>query len=89
MNTVYESKAIQDCKKICHTIRGSSCEKIKKIYFLPYLYRMVHTRYARYQPKIIFFQLCYLNRVEHEKCSEMCVWIVRFGQNLRKWDYFQ
>ena len=24
-----------------------------------------------YGPKIIFFQLCYLIRVEHKKCSEM------------------
>ena len=28
---------------------------------------------------------CYLIRVEHTKCSEMYVWIVRFGKNLRKW----
>ncbi len=27
-------------------------------------------------------------RVEHEKCSEMCVRIVRFGLKLRKWDHF-
>jgi hypothetical protein len=25
------------------------------------------------------FSFCYLVRVEHEKCSEMCYWIVRFG----------
>jgi hypothetical protein len=35
-----------------------------------------------------FFYFCYLIRVEHEKFSEMCVWIVRFGQKLRKWDCF-
>jgi hypothetical protein len=32
------------------------------------------------------FNFCYLIRVEHEKWSEMCVWIVRFGQKLRYWD---
>jgi hypothetical protein len=31
---------------------------------------------------------CYLIRVEHEKCSEMCIWIVGSGQKLRNWDYF-
>jgi hypothetical protein len=36
--------------------------------------------------KQLFSTLCYLIRVEHEKFSEMCVSIVRFGQNLRKWD---
>ena len=41
-----------------------------------------------YRSKIIFFQLCYLICVEHEKCSEMCVWNVSFGPKLRKWDYF-
>jgi hypothetical protein len=35
-----------------------------------------------------FSYFCYSIRVEHEKCSEMCVWIVGFGQNLRNWDYF-
>jgi hypothetical protein len=45
------------------------------------------SRYGRVRPKIIFFHLCYLIRVEYEKCSAMCVWIVRFGQKLRKWDY--
>jgi hypothetical protein len=38
--------------------------------------------------KKLFLKFGYLIRVEHEKCSEMCVWIGRFGQNLRKWDYF-
>jgi hypothetical protein len=38
--------------------------------------------------KKLFLKFCYLIHVENEKCSEMCVWIVRFGQNLRKWDYF-
>ena len=38
--------------------------------------------------KNVFFQLCYLIRVEHEKFSEMCVRIVRFGLKLRKWDHF-
>jgi hypothetical protein len=41
-----------------------------------------------YGQKKIFFNFCYLNRVEHEKCSEMCVWIVRFGQKFRNWDHF-
>ena len=36
MNTVYESTAIQDCKKIYHSIGGSSGEKIKIFYFLSY-----------------------------------------------------
>jgi hypothetical protein len=27
-----------------------------------------------------------LNREEHEKSSEMCVWIVGFGQKLRNWE---
>jgi hypothetical protein len=38
--------------------------------------------------KFFFYKFCYLNRVEYEKCSEMCVWIVRFAQKLRKWDHF-
>ena len=38
----------------------------------------------RVWPKKIIFKVCYLIRVEHEKCSEMCVWIIRFGQKLRK-----
>jgi hypothetical protein len=25
---------------------------------------------------------------EHEKCSLMCLWIVRFVQKMRKWDNF-
>jgi hypothetical protein len=29
-----------------------------------------------------------LDLLEHEKCSEMCVWIVRFGQKLRKLGHF-
>jgi hypothetical protein len=33
-----------------------------------------------------FSNFCYLIRVEHEKYSEMCDWIIRFGQNLKKWD---
>ena len=40
------------------------------------------------EQKLFFLQLCYLIRVENEKCSEMCVWIVRFSQKLRKWDCF-
>ena len=36
MNTVSESTAIQDCNKICHSIGGSSGEKLKIFYFLPY-----------------------------------------------------
>ena len=49
---------------------------------------MGHPRYARVWPKKIICKVCYLIRVEHEKCSEMCVWIIRFGQKLRNWDYF-
>jgi hypothetical protein len=30
----------------------------------------------------------YLIRIEHNKCSEMCVWIVKFGLKLIKWDHF-
>jgi hypothetical protein len=37
-----------------------------------------------YGQKNHFSYFCYLIRVEHEKCSEMCVWIVGFGQKLRK-----
>jgi hypothetical protein len=40
------------------------------------------------RPKKRFFQLCYLIHVEQEKCSEMCVRIVRFGLKLRKWTIF-
>jgi hypothetical protein len=36
-----------------------------------------------------FFHFCYLNLLEHEKCSEICVWIVGFGQILRKCDCFK
>jgi hypothetical protein len=36
--------------------------------------------------KIFFFNFCNSNLIEHGKCSEMCIWIVGFGQNLRKWD---
>ena len=46
----------------------------------------------QYQTKLdqnkMTFCFCYLIRVEHEKCSDMCVWIVRFGTKLRKWDHF-
>jgi hypothetical protein len=35
----------------------------------------------------IFLEFGFLIHVEHEKCSEICVWIVRFGQNLRKLEY--
>jgi hypothetical protein len=38
------------------------------------------------QKKIVSY--FYLIRVEHEKCSEMCVWIVRFDPKLKKWDFF-
>jgi hypothetical protein len=43
---------------------------------------------VEYSQKKIFLTFCYLIRVEHEKCSEMCVRIVKFGQKLKKWDYF-
>ena len=42
---------------------------------------MCPTITVEYGSKISFLQLCYLIIVEHEKCSEMCVRIVRFGQN--------
>jgi hypothetical protein len=29
--------------------------------------------------KNFFNKFCYLQRVEHDKCSVMCVWIVRFA----------
>jgi hypothetical protein len=38
--------------------------------------------------KKIFFNFCYWIRVEHEKCSELCARIVRFGLILIKWDHF-
>ena len=47
-----------------------------------------HPKFGLVWSKQLFLYFCYLIRVEHEKFSEMCVWIVRFGQNLRKWDYF-
>ena len=46
---------------------------------------------VQYQTKMdqnFIFYFYYLIRVEHKKCSEMCAWIVRFAQKLRKWDYF-
>jgi hypothetical protein len=94
MNIVNENTTIQGCKTICHSIGGSCGEKIKKFYFLPY--RPPHGVH-KILSGLFFFQLlfefsiffqCYLNRVEHEKCSEMCVWIVRFGLKLRKLDHF-
>ena len=45
--------------------------------------------HTKMDQKIFFLKFCYLIRVEHEKCSDMCVWIVRFGPKLRKWDHFQ
>ena len=42
---------------------------------------MGHPRYGLVWSKKSFSNFCYLICVEHEKCSEMCVWIVRFGQN--------
>jgi hypothetical protein len=42
-----------------------------------------------YGQKMFFFNFCYLIRVEHKKCSEMCVWIFRFGQKLRIWEHFE
>jgi hypothetical protein len=47
----------------------------------------MHLKHMDKKLKIIYF--CYLNRVEHENSSEMCLWIVRFGQKLRSWDYFK
>ena len=55
MNIVYESRAIQHCQKLCHSIGGSSGEKIKKFTFCPIDPPMVHTSYGWDQPKIIFF----------------------------------
>jgi hypothetical protein len=34
--------------------------------------------------KKCFSYFCYLIRIEHEKCPEMCVWIVRFGLKIEK-----
>jgi hypothetical protein len=34
------------------------------------------------RPLKYFFNICYLIRVEHKKCSVMCVLIVRFGLKL-------
>jgi len=31
--------------------------------------------------------ICYFVRVEHKKCSKICIRIVRFGLKLRKWDH--
>ena len=33
---VYENAPIQGCKRICHLIGYSQCEKLKKFYILPY-----------------------------------------------------
>ncbi len=89
MNMIYKRTAVQQCEKQNQSIGGSCAEKMKLFYFCPPP-PMAHTRYGRDldQPKIIFFQLCYLDRVEHEKCSEMCVQIDRFTLKLRKWDCF-
>jgi hypothetical protein len=38
--------------------------------------------------KMFFELLLFFIRVEHKKCSEMCVWIVRFSLKLIKWDHF-
>jgi hypothetical protein len=38
--------------------------------------------------KIFFLNFGYLIRVEHKKCSEMCVRIVLFGLILIKWSHF-
>jgi hypothetical protein len=38
--------------------------------------------------KKFFLKFCYLIRVEHKKCSEMCVLIIRFVLKLIKWDHF-
>jgi hypothetical protein len=82
MNIVYENSAIQHCKKQCHSIE-------KKFDFLPYQppngsYKIL----AGISQKLFFFQFSYLIRVEHDKCSEMCVWIVRLRLKLRKLDQF-
>jgi hypothetical protein len=49
---------------------------------------MDHLRYGLVWPKKVFVNFFYLIRVEHKKCSEMRVLIVRFGQKLRNWDCF-
>ena len=57
-------------------------QKIKKIFtFGSPAPLMGHPRYGLIWSKKIFFKFCYLIHVEHEKCSEMCVLIARFGQN--------
>jgi hypothetical protein len=49
---------------------------------------MSHLEWVGFGQKNFFPKFCYLIRVEHEKYSEMCDWIFRFGQNLKKWDLF-
>jgi hypothetical protein len=77
------------------TLRKYSWKKInlsgsskRKIYFGTRDTPMDQPVYGREWPKKVKIFFCYLIRVEHEKCSETCVWIIRFGQKLRKWDYF-
>jgi hypothetical protein len=72
MNIVYEKTPIKGCKRICQSIGGSRCEKLKKFLFT------LSTLLWSIQDMVGISQ----------KCSEMCVWIVRFGQKLKKWDRF-
>jgi hypothetical protein len=45
---------------------------------------MHHLSYGLVWSEKNISNFCYLIRVEHEKCSEMCVWIVSFGQKIEK-----
>ena len=81
-NLVYENTTIQSCKKICHSLEGSCGEKLKIFYFFSYGPPQIWSGSA----KNYFFYFCYLIRVEHEKWSEMCVWVVGFSQKMRKLD---
>jgi hypothetical protein len=54
--------------------RGLVCGKIKKkVYYLPYQPPHGPHKIWAGLAKNYFFNFCYLIRVDHEKCSEMCV----------------
>ena len=38
------------------------------------------------QKKFFLIFVIYSCSVEHEEYSKMCDWIIRFGENFRKWD---
>ena len=45
---------------------------------------MYHSGYDREYPSK---KICYFIHLEHEKCSEIWLWIVSFGQRLRNWEW--